>query len=362
MLINSTGDGFLVGIPTNATSDDRGVVERGLAMWLLDVAEKLVEACSRYESSSEAAPMRIRIGLHRGDYFLGLPNWDQFAVGIGLNWVARVASLGGDNQIIVSEEAVQSMVNDYGRDLLSERFNPRLNDEPLVLAVKHRRPASVRVLRRRAGSTVGRNTLPPKVREVQIIHDRIGKLVWTFLNQFHARLVERGINDAQPRITVWALGPDARTLVSTVYRCQPRQQSGIQRPSETCWPLVPAPVGPVAEAYHTRRRSVDTFPNTHSARQYARKWRKLKLTDERIRQFSRFSGTIFGIPLEIAPKMGLLEGVLCVDLAPNFRARSRTTALTGQKTSQWRIVSELVEEFEERYASTLAILLRLRNS
>lgn len=344
-LLSSTGDGFLLALPTD------GPLE--LPLTFCDAARELVRHAGTYPD----APLRIRVGIHRGDVVTGLRvDPIDFAVGVGLNWCARVASAAGPSQVLVSERFFTHVVDRVGPRGMGDRFFPPAADPPLQMVVKHGRSATVRVLRDRTGDApVLDAEVPDQLTiDLQITRhiDQALRIVALSVESALASLDATLDRDAMRlRLSLWVRRDDHLERLPIEISLAgagvvPGQGQRVTRYCLHRGAELP-PEGPVARCFLSSRcQSVVGIPSEREAPEaYLATLAAEGIPEARARAFSRPARSLLCVPLPLL--QGEPAGVLCIDcLAP---------------LSDWKeAVDALLEEIQAGSGYFLAALLQLR--
>lgn len=311
--VNSTGDGFVLAAPMDGDMD--------LAARLVNLTEAIVGRAGEHKDGTGRA-LQIRGGLHVGNVLtrLDAPGAETFAVGDGLNWVARVASAAAPGQVLASEEFVDAMLKTSGYDAARERFHPppsaEHDDGPFRVRVKHDRSASVRV-------TVGKNlshAVPPAIERATRIAGHVHTALELVGQSIAAGLAgpdeppAAALARLQPRLTIW------RPRKDRLHPVPPRVELGAagslgQIKTDTTWAL-PAegavPAGPLAQAFvHGAPRWLLDLPLPSHAPEYEAAWAHVGVPAHVVRGFTRKPRAILALPLQLLDEP---VGVVCIDL------------------------------------------------
>ena len=326
LLLNSTGDGFLLGLSTNGPYD--------LPKAFCEAAIQLVRhARSFRDPSDESVRLELRIGLHMGEFVDHVCQYQEtsFAVGVGINWCARVADLAGPNQILVSDRFVELVERRFGGKEVDRFFFPKRDKAPIEVSVKHGRPAKVRMLE---GPDLGKDP-PPKLRIVDQVDQHLANAL-----EIMGRTVARGIaqqsevlrpgspltlDQLATRLTLWIPEGDQLVPMRLRHQIPPPQVALVRSRTRYLIPNGYDPDGdywPVVEAYLTERPAMllDLPDPQGDERSYYEECSRRGLSPDSVSNFTRKSRSILAIPMKVLERPG---GVLCVDMVPDlpeFRA------------------------------------------
>lgn len=316
---NSTGDGFLFAVPTDGDAE--------VARAMCELAAELTRRAGEVRDS-DGRPLQVRAGLHIGQLTKGLGDGARrkaMAIGHGLNWVARVAALAADGQVVASADFVNFIADQVEPAWVDASFLPskqavggrRLGWR---LQVKHGRVAEILVLK-----APGLSDQPPPA---LARNERIGFRLQKTLEQVGDAVAKtfvtpegplaRSLEALRPRLTLWI--PEADGLMCIPPRVElPVDPSFSPAVSQRVWALPPTdggpPRGPVARAFITREpASALELPDWNDARaQCLERWRDSENVEEvQVASFSRHARAILCLPL-----VGVSDepsGVLCIDV------------------------------------------------
>lgn len=133
VLWNGTGDGILVAFACNRIVPDKSEIIR--------FCDSLIEHCAAGQP-----PVKVRIGVHQGQFRRVRALGRVQVVGNGPNECARICSIGDGGHIVCSDDFVRPWHMDTEGVL--KRFRPAELDHPLEVFVKHDMSMRVRFLRR----------------------------------------------------------------------------------------------------------------------------------------------------------------------------------------------------------------------
>lgn len=301
--VNFTGDGFLLAIP----HESRVRPEAFLEFW-----EGIVLGCGAFVPGAGQPFLHVRVGIHAGSFHLNVRAFghDDQIVGVAPNWCARVASVAGASQIIVSEPFFSDLAVTLGAKNASEQFVPEA--EPMDIPVKHGRMLEAR-LRRGAPFSVD---LSPRLLQLQEAHGYLQSELRRIVNtvgEFFEGLPRRraiAVRLSRPRITLWALKDTV--LEPTAYRFA---SEGGQSSSATRYVANP-PQGPIARCLLTRKSTqVIGLPNyRHDPNGYVDRLAAENLSPAQIHRFGSKSQAFIGVPCGLGPE-SIPSVALCLDLA-----------------------------------------------
>lgn len=298
LYVNCTGDGFLAALPFSGREDARSAC--------LKMAQEIVKASHNYKSPLDGqASLRVRFGLHRGDYIESVKVFGRnHTIGNGPNRASRVANVGDASQIVVSSEFLDKYES-----------APEAFIGPYTVPIKHNDEADVFLYRGFAMVENGNDQrlLPRRLFLLRRVDSTIDREITAMLAAVEDAL-EIPKDVLRLRISVFL--PDRRGCLYCAYR----RKSGDDKPrrgGETVYKLSP-PQGVLGVAFTTRKIIVETgLPPKDRIGEYIEWWlsaSRYNLTREHIEDWSRRPQALIGIPFGTGPDPRHdLHGVLCVD-------------------------------------------------
>lgn len=336
-LLNSTGDGFLLAIPTTGS---------------LDLPIRFCESAATFVKRSRSfkpAPFEVRVGIHRGDVVSGLESDGvEFAVGVGLNWCARVASLAEPSQILVSERFFKHALQQVGPTPLRGRVHPPAEDEPFQLVVKHGRFARVRdwrLGRRRPG-------MPRQLARDHQLSQHIGtalKIIGeSVVSAMEALDPALSSQDLRLRLSLWVPREDWMERLPFEHRVLSGQDPDPPSRRNTRYRIgdgdPSASQGPVPRAYRLNQcqRLLGLPDPATESRSYFERLAEDGISLDVARDFSRKSRSMMCVPL---PLLERPSGVLCLDamLPLDSHAEAIDALLDDIKTTSGYFLAALIE-------------------
>lgn len=300
--VNFTGDGFLLAV----THESRVSPEA-----FLDFTEGFLSSCDGFAPLDGQPPLRVRIGIHAGPFHFPVAAFGRNqVVGIAPNWCARVVSVAGPAQIVVSESFFSDLCQSLGRKAAVGKVFP--DDAPMDIPVKHGRMLEARLWQ---GDRPG---VEPSQRlqrlqeahaylesELRLIVDSVG----AFFERGRRRIPPER---SRPRITLWTCR--GGVLEPTAYRYAFGFQAA-QPGSTTRYSLKP-PQGPLARCLATRAPAsrIGLPSYRHDPDGYLEALGTENLTVDQVQKFSFKSQAFLAIPCGLGPESDP-KLALCLDFA-----------------------------------------------
>lgn len=355
VFLNPAGDGVLLAADPNA-------VRPAL---FLDWTESLVAACMHprqarqrwhLEMPQSELPraFHIRAGTHAGTFFITqLPELSGFryVVGRGPNECRRIADYADGGRVLVSQKFLDEYEGTVGiHPRHRRRLFPQNEDQPLEVPAKHRRTASIRLLRGTHETAARlRTAIPHRLSFLQkvdaALHERCLEPIAEIID---AVLMEalRGVTRStlSTRVSILAPSPDGGHLQVTRYRHH--WQGLFISQSHTRYAIRGKLQGLPGFSFHQMRPLfINALPRyKHDPAAYALRFKQYNLQPEEIRRWQRQSRAFLAVPFHFGSPLG----VLCVDWGNSLQP-------LGPDTFQ-----RLAQYLQQKHLAELAYLWLLR--
>jgi len=333
--VNCTGDGFLAVFRVAVGPEH-----------LINLCEKIVDACRT------ANPVfAVRLGIHRGDFKAGINVFGtSHIIGRGANEVARIASIGDQSHIIVSETFFDSLDS----PALKGRFTA-----PFQVSVKHNRLMEVRVCLNPSTGGHLNAAIPRRIRLLAQMDDRIfreleGYIEALSLNDFTGIPV----SELKARLSIFIPSQENRkVLVCSSYHVhysKGRKPAEQNAPRLTRYGTDP-PEGTIGKAFVTGEAQClrglpdpEVDEDAYVRDVIAKAMQEgLSLQPEAVRAWQRKARSFIAIPFRAAGDSAGETAVLCID------ARNPLSSLSDSAVLD--IVARLKEDLDNELAWDLLI-------